>query len=84
MSKKKANSSNEKLIGIVTPAQWDENDNVTEVVLSATDDEVYWIENGEKFLDLVQSQIEASGSVCRDRKERRSIRIKRYRVVDEA
>ena len=84
MSKKKVNSSNEKLIGIVTPAQWDENDNVTEVVLSATDDEVYWIENGEKFLDLVQSQIEASGSVRRDRKERRSIRIKRYRVVDEA
>lgn len=83
MSKKKANSSNELLIGIVTPAQWDENDNVTEVVLSATDDEEYWIENGEKFIDLVQTRIEASGSVRRDRKERRSIRIKRYRIFDE-
>ena len=37
------------LVGIVTPCQWDENDQVREVSLSATDDEEYVIENGERF-----------------------------------
>jgi hypothetical protein len=83
MSKNKAIQDNETLVGIVTPVQWDADDQVSAVALSATDDEAYWIENGDKFFELVQKRIEASGKVRRDRKETRSIMIKRYRVVEE-
>ena len=83
MPKKKPNHDNETLVGIVTPVEWAENDTVSEVVLSATDDEAYWIENGNKFISLVQKRIEANGKVRRDRKETRSIMIKRYRILED-
>ena len=82
MSKKRT-SSDETLIGIITPIQWDKDDQVTAVALSATDDEEYLIENGDKFIDLVQSCIEAKGRVSRDRKATRSINIKRFSVIEE-
>ena len=82
MSRNKQNSNGETLIGIVTPVQWDRDDRISAVGLSATDDEEYWIENGEKFMGLVQSRIEAVGKVRRDRKQSRSIFIKRFHVIE--
>ncbi len=82
MPKKKKSSDSETLTGIVTPVQWDDDHQVTAVALSATDDEEYWIENGDKFIDLVQKCIEASGKVRRDRKTTRSIVIKRFSVLE--
>lgn len=83
MPKKKSNQNGETLIGIVTPIQWDEDDQITAVALSATDDEEYYIENGNKFIDLVQKCIEARGSVNRDRKSTRCITIKKFSVIDD-
>jgi hypothetical protein len=54
VNKKKRNQTEETLTGIVTPVEWD-NYQVIKVALSATDDELYLIENGDKFLDLVQT-----------------------------
>lgn len=82
MSKKKPANDNETLVGIVTPIQWDEHDQVAAVALSATDDEEYLIENGEKFFDLVQKCIEASGKVKRDKKAARRITIKRFNIIE--
>lgn len=82
MPKKKTNGDNETLIGIVTPVEWDEDHQVTAVALSATDDEAYLIENGDKFIDLIQKCIEASGKVRRDKKSARTITIKRFNVID--
>jgi hypothetical protein len=82
MSKKKAADANETLTGIITPIQWNENDQVTAVALSATDDEEYWIDNGEKFIDLVQKCIEAHGKIKRDRKSTKSITIKRFNIIE--
>jgi hypothetical protein len=72
------------LMGIVTPCNWDEHDRVSEVSLSATDDEEYIIVNSERFLDLVQKPIRATGTVKRGRKIHRTIDIKKYRVLDYA
>lgn len=83
MAKKKTNNTTETLIGIITPIEWDKDDQVTAVALSATDDEQYWIENGDKFIDLAQKCIEANGKVNRDRKSTRSITIKRFSVIDD-
>jgi hypothetical protein len=82
MPKKKTTRGQETLIGIVTPVQWNEFDQVTAVALSATDDEEYRIENGEKFIDLIQKVIEASGEVRRDQKTARTITIKHYSVIE--
>lgn len=82
MPKMKATHGQETLIGIVTPVQWNEYDQVTAVALSATDDEEYRIENGEKFIDLIQKVIEASGEVRRDPKTARTITIKHFSVIE--
>ncbi len=77
---KKKNGKSETLTGVVTPIQWD-GDQVTEVALFATDDEEYRIENSHKFFDLVQENIEATGSVQRTKKSFRTINIKKYRII---
>ena len=82
MQKKKAMPGNETLTGIITPVQWDDHGQVTSVALSATDDEEYVIENGEKFIDLIQKSIEATGNVKRDKKAFKSIFIKKFVVLE--
>jgi hypothetical protein len=82
MPKKNTKNANETLKGIVTPIQWDEDDQVSAVALFATDDEEYLIENGEKFVDLIQKSIEATGRVKRDKKAFKSIFIKRYNILE--
>ena len=82
--KKKIKTSTQTLVGIVTPYAWDESDRVSEVSLSATDDEEYIIENGERFLDLIQKPIRAIGLVKSGKKIHRAIYIKKFEVVDSA
>jgi len=82
--KKKIRASMQTLIGIVTPCAWDEEDQVSEVSLSATDDEEYRIENGNHFLGLAQKPIRAIGLVKSGKKMHRAITIKKFEVVDSA
>jgi hypothetical protein len=82
--KKKVSASMQTLVGIVTPYAWDENDRVSEVSLSATDDEEYIIENSERFLDLVQKPIRAVGMVRSGKKVQRAINIKKFEMLDSA
>lgn len=82
MSKRKTKPGSETLTGIVTPIAWDASDQVTSVALYATDDEEYLIENGDKFIDLIQKSIEATGMVKRDKKSAKSIFIKRFNMLE--
>lgn len=82
MHKKKSANESETLTGIVTPIEWNDRGQVSAVALFATDDEEYLIENGEKFIDLVQKSIEATGRVKRDKKAFKSILIKRFDVLE--
>jgi hypothetical protein len=82
--KKKNNTSMETLVGIVTPCGWDEKDRIIEVSLSATDDEVYLIENSTGFLDMVQQPIRAIGLVTKGKKVHRAINIKKFELLDSA
>jgi dUTPase len=82
--KKKVNTSMQTLVGIITPYAWDESDQVLEVSLCATDDEEYVIENGERFLDLVQKPIRAMGMVRVGKKIHRAINIKKFEMLDSA
>jgi hypothetical protein len=82
--KKNRSTSSDTLRGVIIPHEVDDDENVIAVSLSATDDEEYLIENGEKFLDLLQATIEASGVIKREKKRLKSIRIKRYRILSHA
>ncbi len=79
---KKVKSSMQSLVGIVIPYAWDENDQVCRVSLSATDDEEYIIENGDRFLDVVQKPIRAMGLVKSAKKAHRTIAIKKFEILD--
>jgi len=81
-SKRRRPEGRETITGVLTPAGWDGDGNVTAVMLSANDDEEYLIENGAKFIDLVHRNIEADGIVHRDRKSFRTIDIRRFRVME--
>ncbi len=81
MNKNGKEASVETLTGVITPVKW-EDDRVSEVALFATDDEAYHIENGEKFLDMMQQYIEAIGRVHRSKKTFRSINIKKFKVLE--
>jgi len=74
----------ETVCGVVTAADWDEQGEITALVLSATDDREYLIENGAKFIGLLQESIAASGIVRRDRKAGRTINIKKFNLVSPA
>jgi hypothetical protein len=80
--KNKANTSIQTLVGIVTPYAWNESDQITEVSLSATDDEEYLIENSARFLELVQKSIRATGLVKAGKKIQRAINIKKFEMLD--
>jgi hypothetical protein len=79
--KRKVSISMETLVGIVTPYAWDESDQVSEVSLSATDDEEYVIENSERFLDFLQKPIRAVGLVKQGKRVQRAIYIKKFEML---
>ena len=81
---KKIQSTMQTLVGVITPYDWDENDNVCSVSLSATDDEEYVIENSDRFLDFVQTPIRATGLVKFGKKTHRMINIKKFHTLDYA
>ena len=82
MHKRKTANATETLTGIVTPIQWDDAGRISAVALSATDDEEYIIDNSDKFLDLAQKSIEATGLVKRDKKSFKRIHIKRFDILE--
>lgn len=81
---KKITSYTQTLVGIITPCDWDENDHVCEVALSATDDKEYVIENSDRFLSMVKKPIRATGLVKCGKKTHRMINIKKYQILDNA
>ena len=80
--KNQINASTRTLVGVITPYSWDEKDRVIEVSLSATDDEEYVIENGQRFLELVQKPIRATGIVTSGKKIHRVIHINKFEMLE--
>ncbi|MGB5986147.1 MAG: hypothetical protein WBG37_12655 [Desulfobacterales bacterium] len=81
---KKNESTRTVLDGVIIPSAWDEDDQVIAVSLAASDDHDYLIENGDKFIALIGMEIQADGVVTKTRRAQRSIRIKRYEVIEKS
>jgi hypothetical protein len=69
MTKRRRNHRYRTVRGVVSPAEWDDEDRVTGVVITADDDTEYYVDpqgKGEFLLELVEEYIEASGIVHND------------------
>ena len=74
-----------RLRGVVTAAEWDDEDRVIGLTLVTDDDEEYWIDTygkGEALLELQDSYVEVSGVIHNDDGEY-TVTVKRFREVTD-
>jgi hypothetical protein len=82
--KKKIESTEYALDGVIIPSLWDEDGQVIAVSIAANDEHDYIIENGDKFFKLVGRQIHAEGMVETKPRAQRTIKIKRYEIIESS
>lgn len=68
-----------RLTGIVTAAAWSQDDRITAVKLSATDEREYMITDGQRFIPLLQRTIQVS---CLLDEKSASITIQEYKLIE--
>jgi hypothetical protein len=81
MALKKTQSTT--LTGIVIPAEWNDDQEVTGVALATSDEKEYRIDGnrkGRELLNCLQQQVEATGPLSKDEKGRKVITVRRYIV----
>ena len=81
--KKKKGEKIQTVKGVIIPSEWDNAGDFTKVSLSAIDDEEYLIENGEKFIELINQCISATGTIKKDKRSSKTIHIKKYSVLSD-
>lgn len=75
------------LEGIITAADWDDDNNVIAVLLCTPDEDEYLIEDnerGEELLDLVSQNVMVTGILEEDDYGDKIIDIKSYEIYEEA
>lgn len=87
MAKAKKSPKNEKeeilIRGIISPAEWDDSDNVTSIVVLTDDDEEYYISSSaheEEMLDLIDEEVEVRGSL-REHKGDKFIDVTSFKMI---
>ena len=71
------------LTGIVIPAAWNDDQEVTAASLATADEKEYRIsgnKKGKELLSYLQRQLEVSGTLEKDNRGRSIIRVKSYLV----
>ena len=82
---KKRCAASIKAMGVVTPAKWDENDNIIGVSIQTLDEEEYIVEFnkiGRELITCLHKRVEASGSVRERMDGKRILKIKSYKMID--
>ena len=72
------------ITGTVYAENWDDKDNVTEVVIETADGEPYYVSNdgrGKELLKLVEKKVKATG-VVEDTGGEKIIRVMAYEVME--
>jgi hypothetical protein len=91
--------SDSTIKGIVTESDWDEDGNVTAVAIEVTidteeDEEGYSSEEsdyydvmmdnkGKELMDLLDKTIEATGTITVDEDGNKTIKVKKYKVIED-
>lgn len=83
---KKEKAKEQTITGIVIPAEWDDDDNVIGVAIETDDFEEYVVEDNEKgreLLAFIDYEVEATGSVRKQRDGEMTISVRRYESLGE-
>ena len=73
--------------GLVIPADWDEDDHVTRVVIESTYEEEYLVEQnkkGEELLSFLRHKVEVTGTVRGDEFGELHINVNGFRSMEDA
>lgn len=76
-------NKNATIEGLVTASGWDDEGNVTEVTIAATDEVDYVVMDsvkGKKLFNLIHQHVRATGMVRQDKEERKTIIITQFNV----
>lgn len=71
--------------GTIFPVEWDEKDNVVRVVIDTPDQDGYLIERnkkGKELLDLLQREVEVSGTMREDEGGDWFFKVKEYSLIE--
>lgn len=83
MGRAKKSDSIVKVCGIITPSEWDEENNVTSVNLSMADEREYLVQQdnkGRQLLRFLQKEVEVTGLIEEDPFGKKKIRILSYEI----
>ena len=70
--------------GTIFPVEWDENDNVVQVVIDTPDQDGYLIEQnmkGKELLDFIRREVEVSGTMREDEGGNLIFKVKEYSLI---
>ena len=70
--------------GTIFPVEWDENDNVVQVVIDTPDQDGYLVERnkkGKELLDLIRREVEVSGTMREDEDGDLIFKVKEYSLI---
>ena len=76
-------TKNTTLTGIVIPADWNDDQEVTAAALATADEKEYRIsgtKKGKELLSYLQRQLEVRGTLEKDERGRPAIRVRSYLV----
>ncbi len=71
--------------GIISPADWDSDFNVTEIKISADQERDFLIDRdsvGEILFKHIQESVKVSGIIGEDEKGNKTITVKNFEVLD--
>ena len=74
------------IIGIITAMEWDENDNVITVKISAPDEEEYVIEDNslaDELLELLYEAVKVTGYVSESEFGYKTLLVEDYELLDD-
>jgi acylphosphatase len=72
--------------GIVTPSDWDDDGNVTAVVVSTPSEEEYLVERSdltEELLGLLGAELVVTGTIGPEKRGIKTIAVRRYELLEE-
>lgn len=71
--------------GIVIPADWDDDGNVTAVLISTHREDEYLVDSGSgkggELLEAIRQEVEVSGMLRESARGRKAITVEAYRIV---
>lgn len=83
--KEKKDTEMRSIIGIIVPADWDDDDNLIELAIQTIDEEEYLIKKnkkGRELLDLIEQEVEVIGTTTENGDGNIIIEISEYSLKE--